>query len=439
MTKRARWNHDPAFKAKVALAAVEGEKTPAELAHPYDAHPNQGWTLGALVLAWLGLAVPSAHATDLSVRLGDGVVLKPYILYQLDEAGFSESRSGGQAAGFNARALRTGARLEIADQFEAGLIWDFGRTPGSRQRLFEGQLSYSGLKPFVFTIGVFKPSFGLESMQGQGDILFLERSGISAITRGIAAGIEREAVQVRAQGDRYHAAVSLTAGRAGVGEDGDQRAVVARAVGLPVRTDGMLLHLGVSGEYVFRPKRDSGSLPAYSLSDPQELQIDDIKSSLSTGSVRTRNLAAVGPEVGFAAGRLWLQAEWSSILLNRREDAGGGTLSFNGWYAQAAYTVFGKPREWKPATGAWGAPKPDRPFDPLAGQFGSLELGARFSTVNLKDANVRGGQQRVWSAVANWRPIDELRFALQYEHASVDGGQTPRSLHAVAARAQLQF
>jgi len=41
MTKRARRNHNPAFKAKVALAAFKGETTLAELAHLYDVHPNQ--------------------------------------------------------------------------------------------------------------------------------------------------------------------------------------------------------------------------------------------------------------------------------------------------------------------------------------------------------------------------------------------------------------
>ena len=41
MTKRTRRNHAPALKAKVALAALKGEKTLAELAQMYDVHPNQ--------------------------------------------------------------------------------------------------------------------------------------------------------------------------------------------------------------------------------------------------------------------------------------------------------------------------------------------------------------------------------------------------------------
>jgi transposase len=36
MTKRPRRNHSPAFKAKVALAAIKGEKTLAELAEQFD-------------------------------------------------------------------------------------------------------------------------------------------------------------------------------------------------------------------------------------------------------------------------------------------------------------------------------------------------------------------------------------------------------------------
>jgi transposase-like protein len=53
MTRRTRRTHSPAFKAKVALAAVKGERTLAELAKQFDVHPNQ-------ITAWRGQLVEGA-------------------------------------------------------------------------------------------------------------------------------------------------------------------------------------------------------------------------------------------------------------------------------------------------------------------------------------------------------------------------------------------
>lgn len=41
MTRRARRNHSPVFKAKVAIAATQGTLTISVLAKRFDIHPNQ--------------------------------------------------------------------------------------------------------------------------------------------------------------------------------------------------------------------------------------------------------------------------------------------------------------------------------------------------------------------------------------------------------------
>ena len=49
MSRRPRRNHAPGFKSKVALAAIKGDRTLAELADQFDVHPNQITTWKAQV------------------------------------------------------------------------------------------------------------------------------------------------------------------------------------------------------------------------------------------------------------------------------------------------------------------------------------------------------------------------------------------------------
>ncbi len=68
MTRRPRRNHSPDFKAKVALAAIKGERTLAELAQQFDVHPNQ-ITLWRSQLLERALAVFDADGRPRRFRL----------------------------------------------------------------------------------------------------------------------------------------------------------------------------------------------------------------------------------------------------------------------------------------------------------------------------------------------------------------------------------
>jgi phosphate-selective porin OprO and OprP len=391
---------------------------------------------------WLVLSQPffasAVYGDALTVQLGD-LTLRPYVLLQLDEGGtFGQTHGEGQGTGFNLRRARVGAQATIADQFSMDAIWDFGGTPDNHSSLYAADIAYIGFKPFVIRGGVYKWPFTLEYSQSATDILFLERASIVNIVGGLVAGADRVGGQFGAARERWFAAVFLTGGRTGPDARSDQRAVLARAAGLVIKTDNAALHLGISGAWLNRVPSSGGGVHAIDLSDQPELQIDNVPPSLSTSSIAAQSALIGGPEVGLGWDRLWLQSEWYGIRVERAPSS-AGSLSFSGWYAQAAYTLIGKPRQYRPSVAAWGGPSPVEKFNPASGSWGAIEVGARFSTVNLNDQGVRGGQQRVWSAVINWYPAEPLRFSLEYGHADVAEGKAPRSLNFVALRGQLFF
>jgi phosphate-selective porin OprO/OprP len=391
------------------------------------------WVVGILMLL-----LAAAHAAEPSVQLGP-ITLSPYTLLQVDEGGtFNQSRGGGQATGSNLRRARVGFEAALADQLEAAVIWDFGGTPGSHSRLFEADIAYTGAKPFTVRAGVFKPAFTLEYAQSAADILFLERASIINVAGGLVAGAGRVGGQIGATGERWFAAALLTGGQTGPGAQSDQRAVLGRVAGLAVKTDTVALHLGTSAAYVYDVHRNGSGQRDLGLSDQPEFQIDNVSPSLSTGSLAARAVWLAGAEAGLAWGGLWLQSEFYAVGVDRAGSA-GRNLAFNGWYLQAAYTLFGTPRKWSSDSAAWGRPSPREAFDPLAGQWGALELGARFSTANLDDADVRGGRQRVWTVGASWYPTKPVRIMLQYQHADITAADSPRRLDAALLRGQLRF
>jgi transposase-like protein len=102
MKKRARRNHTPAFKAKVALAALKNDRTIAQLAEQFDVHPNQitSWKEQLLasapdVFERSGSAKSSAEEVDiksLQAKIGELVLENDFLERALGKAGFPSAK-----------------------------------------------------------------------------------------------------------------------------------------------------------------------------------------------------------------------------------------------------------------------------------------------------------------------------------------------------------
>lgn len=97
MSRRPRRNHSPAFRAKVALAAVKGEKTLAELAQQFDVHPNQITSWKAQLLdgaagvfgtdARSETSAPTIDVKTLHAKIGELTLTNDFLSGALSKAG----------------------------------------------------------------------------------------------------------------------------------------------------------------------------------------------------------------------------------------------------------------------------------------------------------------------------------------------------------------
>jgi transposase-like protein len=102
MSRRARRNHTPAFKAKVALAAIRGQNTLAELAQHFDVHPNQITQWKAQLqegasgvfgpVAGTGANTPTVDVKSLHAKIGELTLENDFLEGALGKAGLLSAR-----------------------------------------------------------------------------------------------------------------------------------------------------------------------------------------------------------------------------------------------------------------------------------------------------------------------------------------------------------
>jgi transposase len=99
VTRRKRRNHSPAFKAKVALEALKGELTLAELAKKHEIHVNQisDWrsqllSRAAEVFGRPGQGEPEVDMKALHAKIGQQALEIDFLAGALDKAGWLSAK-----------------------------------------------------------------------------------------------------------------------------------------------------------------------------------------------------------------------------------------------------------------------------------------------------------------------------------------------------------
>ena len=98
MSKRPRRNHSSIFKARVALDAIRGEKTLAELAKLHDVHPNQinDWKNQLLERAASVFggesAAPPVDLKELHAKIGQLALENDFLAGALTKAGMLSAK-----------------------------------------------------------------------------------------------------------------------------------------------------------------------------------------------------------------------------------------------------------------------------------------------------------------------------------------------------------
>ena len=100
MPRRPRRNHSPVFKSKVALAAIKGDRTVAELSQQFDVHTNQITQWKTQLLARAGVVFegggraesPPVDLKALHAKIGELTLENDFLEGALNKAGLLSAK-----------------------------------------------------------------------------------------------------------------------------------------------------------------------------------------------------------------------------------------------------------------------------------------------------------------------------------------------------------
>jgi phosphate-selective porin OprO and OprP len=274
-----------------------------------------------------------------------------------------------------------------------------GRLDGSQVFIDEGYVAYAGDR-FLWIAGQQTEPFSLENDMSGLATTFMERALPNALTPGNNIGLSLSTTLGSWFLDTGIFGQDLAGYRdvsnQGLGWSG-------RVAFVPKADHEKVIHLGASFSWrgLFDLITDNHTF----IRSRPEVGLTDVR-YVDTGDLPGINhIVRFGLEGAFLAGPISLQAEYIRTFLSR--EGAYDDAAFDGWYAYLSWFPFGGSRKYSPQKALFVYPE-------IQSSWGKVEVGVRYSMLNLNDGSVRGGKEKNMTLGLNWYLTSKLRIMANY-------------------------
>jgi len=280
-------------------------------------------------------------------------------------------------------------------------------------------------------VGHFKEPFSLEELTSSKYITFMELSLANTFAPGRNMGFALYDTDALDKRMTWAIGVFRPTDDDAEIKDNSGYNVTARVTGTPLNEDKgkKLVHLGAAYSYV-NPKDNVG--PVQFRSRPEAHLASRY---VDTGGFLADNYNLYGFEAAAVFNSLSVQGEY---MIADVDSAAAGDPTLDGYYVEASYYLTGENRSYK--EGAFDRTKVKKNFLQNGG-WGAWQVALRYSSVDLNDAGLAGGEEDNISAGINWHLNNNTRVMFNYVHADIEGGagQDFGNLDTFQTRFQIDF
>jgi len=260
---------------------------------------------------------------------------------------------------------------------------------------------YRGFDHTRITFGNQVAPFSMEDLMGSNNSPLVEHSLANALSPGLLTGLSalHWSDHWSVSGGLFKNELSDQDRRVSKGQG-----AVARFTYAPIRRKRNVFHLGLNYEYRNPNDRDELRLRARPGTRLTDTRLVDTRIIANVDSTQTAGL-----EVSYMQGPFSLQGEYLKMNVQRNQ---GSDLEFDGSYILASYVLTGEIRPYSRRSAAYSGIDPNH-------SWGAIEVVARYSTLDLQDKDVLGGQEENYTLGVNWYISHNFRAMLNYTNFDV--------------------